>query len=88
MKLYLVSYKTSGFTIESIIVEMPDDYVPRSDRMKLLKEKVTSLALPECKELIIEDEPNCNEHCYYMKPKGKVIRSDDLVIISVSNLDV
>ena len=83
MKSYLVAYKKGINVVDSAIVQTPDDYVPGSDNMRLLKRLVVRHAHPRSYEALVSstnDNPTATENAF--------IGAEKLQIIAVSNLEV
>lgn len=82
MKNYLASY-WDGISINSLTLEMDDDYIPYKDNCHALKRKIIEIDSPERMKYCCV--PNGG---YVNSYSVRKIRIEELQLVAISNLDI
>lgn len=85
MKKYLVAY-TVGLITKSTIIEVANDYIPASDDMKTIKEKIIKKDRPNYIK-IYSSPDSCGGYINTIDSNYPV-SEDDLIVIAISNLEI
>ena len=85
MKKYLVSYKTGMCCSNSVVVEMPENYIPCSDDLFKIKKQIVKLFKPEYEYLM---SPPGDWGGYIRFHSEGRIKAEELKILAISRLDL